>query len=740
MNPSKIDIFIAYAREDKVFLDELRKQLRILKRNGTVNKIWYDGEIIAGQTWEAEIKQELESADIFLLLLSPDFINSDYAYDIEMTKALERHRNGEATLIPIIARACAWHLTPLSELQAPVDGQPLGNLTPLQRDPLYSGIIDAVAKAAQQKRAEKEQTRRYFNDKKAWEKVVQLNTLKSYDNYLNQHPNGKYRSQAESAMAGIKAQQKAEREKIERQAWETAKEQQDYETYLKNYPNGQYTAAAQSAIVARDKEQAQAAKTADKKAFQSAKAQNNIAAYQQYLEDFPDGSYRKAAWKGIQRLEDGEDVVVLPWKKIGLAMAAVLFLGFALWASGVYGDKKANTVLTGDDKITTDTLLEDRNTESKTVEETPVVKIKEEKDEPKEDQPTIEESPPLSLDYRFGKDLIIAKWEGGEAPYLVQLYKGNTRKYSKSVNTKRLDIPITAAYRADAGDYTLTIRDNTNQTSKKMLKIDAPKIVEQPESPPKTSFKAPAMIFVKGDTFTMGCKDGRDKDCRDSEKPAHQVRVKDFSIGKYEVTVEEYLAFADATNSHYPKWLEKGNNYHVETGTDDFYKKKGYSRRAASLPVVGVSWNDAVAYCKWLSRKTGKDYRLPTEAEWEYAARGGQKSNNYQYAGSNTLGTVAWYSGNSDSKPHNVGGKKANELGIYDMSGNVWEWCNDRFDKDYYSNSPSSNPQGAANGRSRVLRGGSWDFSPSFCRVSYRLNGNPDFGSNDLGFRCASSR
>ncbi|MEM9887817.1 MAG: toll/interleukin-1 receptor domain-containing protein, partial [Bacteroidota bacterium] len=125
MNPSKIDIFIAYAREDKVFLNELRKQLRILKRNGTVNKIWYDGEIIAGQTWEAEIKQELENADIFLLLLSPDFINSDYAYDIEMTKALERHRNGEATLIPIIARACAWHLTPLSELQAPVDGQPL---------------------------------------------------------------------------------------------------------------------------------------------------------------------------------------------------------------------------------------------------------------------------------------------------------------------------------------------------------------------------------------------------------------------------------------------------------------------------------------------------------------------------------------------------------------------------------------------------------------------------------------
>ncbi|MEM9889068.1 MAG: hypothetical protein AAF849_24515, partial [Bacteroidota bacterium] len=258
------------------------------------------------------------------------------AYDIEMTKALERHRNGEATLIPIIARACAWHLTPLSELQAPVDGQPLGNLTPLQRDPLYSGIIDAVAKAAQQKRAEKEQTRRYFNDKKAWEKAVQLNTLKSYDNYLLQHPNGQHRSQAESAIAGIKAKQKAEREKIERQAWETAKEQQDYETYLKNYPNGQYAAAAQSAIVARDKEQAQAAKTADKRAFQSAKAQNSIAAYQQYLEDFPQGSYRKAAWKEIEHLENSEDRMVFSWRRIVLAIGAFLFLCFAIWISDLF--------------------------------------------------------------------------------------------------------------------------------------------------------------------------------------------------------------------------------------------------------------------------------------------------------------------------------------------------------------------------------------------------------------------
>lgn len=129
------------------------------------------------------------------------------------------------------------------------------------------------------------------------------------------------------------------------------------------------------------------------------------------------------------------------------------------------------------------------------------------------------------------------------------------------------------------------------------------------------------------------------------------------------------------------------------------------------------------------------NYRLPTEAEWEYAARGGSKSRGYQYAGSDTIGYVAWYRSNSDSKTHAVGQKQSNELGLYDMSGNVWEWCSDRYDSDYYKNSPSQNPKGPSKGSYRVIRGGSWLSAPRNCRVARRDYYTPTFRDSGIGFR-----
>ena len=211
--------------------------------------------------------------------------------------------------------------------------------------------------------------------------------------------------------------------------------------------------------------------------------------------------------------------------------------------------------------------------------------------------------------------------------------------------------------------------------------------------------------------------------------------VRDFYLGKCEVTVREYLQFADATNKNYPEWLEKGNKYNVETGTDGLYKDLGYSRSASNLPVVGVSWDDAVSYCAWMTaRNPGKTYRLPTEAEWEYAAWGGSQGEGYTYAGSNNLDEVAWYSDNSNSKPHAVGQKKANKLGLYDMSGNVWEWCSG-----WYGPGSQSNPKGAASGSVRVIRGGSWFYAAEDCRVSNRNLNSPEFLLINLGFRLASS-
>ena len=241
------------------------------------------------------------------------------------------------------------------------------------------------------------------------------------------------------------------------------------------------------------------------------------------------------------------------------------------------------------------------------------------------------------------------------------------------------------------------------------------------------------MVFVQGGTFQRGSTNG-DYD----EKPVHTVTVDDFYIGKYEVTVAEFKEFIDATG-HKTEAEKTGYRYVYNNGwkmkNDVTWKcdvnGNALSKSEYNHPVIYVSWNDANAYCKW------KGGRLPTEAEWEYAARGGNKSKGYKYSGSNNIDNVAWYSKNSGDKTHSVGKKQANELGIYDMSGNVWEWCNDWYDGNYYSSSPRNNPKGPSSGSLRVLRGGSWYYGGIYCRVASRHYDIPDYSSYVyvLGFR-----
>ena len=156
-----------------------------------------------------------------------------------------------------------------------------------------------------------------------------------------------------------------------------------------------------------------------------------------------------------------------------------------------------------------------------------------------------------------------------------------------------------------------------------------------------------------------------------------------------------------------------------------------------NLPVECVSWNDCQTFISKLNAATGKRFRLPTEAEWEFAARGGKKSKGYKYSGSNNLNKVAWYDDNSNSKTHTVGTKIPNELGIYDMSGNVWEWCSDLYDN--YSSSWQTNPTGLSSGSGRVRRGGSWYGVASLCRSSRRASRDPGSRSIDLGLRLVLS-
>jgi len=220
----------------------------------------------------------------------------------------------------------------------------------------------------------------------------------------------------------------------------------------------------------------------------------------------------------------------------------------------------------------------------------------------------------------------------------------------------------------------------------------------------------PEMIRVEGGTFQMGCTGEQGSDCYPRETPAHNVTLSSFYIGKYPVTQAQWQAVMGDNPSYF-----KGEN----------------------LPVEQVSWHDAQEYINRLNAATGKKYRLPTEAEWEYAARGGNKSQGYKYSGSNSIGNVAWYGDNSGNTTHAVGTKQANELGIYDMSGNVWEWCQDWYES--YSSSAQTNPTGPSWGSYRVFRGGSWDFNAQYCRVSFRDGIYPDDRFDDVGFRVALS-
>ncbi len=213
------------------------------------------------------------------------------------------------------------------------------------------------------------------------------------------------------------------------------------------------------------------------------------------------------------------------------------------------------------------------------------------------------------------------------------------------------------------------------------------------------------MLPVQGGTFTMGATPEQGDDAGNGEKPAHEVTVSDFYMGDTEVTQELWKAVM-------------GSNPSLFKGSD--------------LPVEFVSWDDCQEFIQKLNALTGRTFRLPTEAEWEYAARGGNKSMGYKYAGSNDIDEVAWYGGNSGGKTHPVKGKMPNELGLYDMAGNVYEWCQDWYGD--YSSNAQTNPQGAGKGSFRVLRGGSWFYYYARdCRVSCRccnlqVRDNQDFG------------
>ena len=213
------------------------------------------------------------------------------------------------------------------------------------------------------------------------------------------------------------------------------------------------------------------------------------------------------------------------------------------------------------------------------------------------------------------------------------------------------------------------------------------------------------MVYVSGGTFIMGGDESSD------QTPTHSVTLSSYYICKYEVTQALWRAVMGSNPSKF-----KGDN----------------------LPVEQVSWNDCQTFINRLNSYTGRNFRLPTEAEWEFAARGGNYSRRYKYSGSNYIGDVAWYTDNSGNRTHPVGTKQANELGLYDMSGNVWEWCSDWYGS--YSSYSQSNPTGATSGFGRVERGGNWCGLARYCCSSHRSYYAPGNSFDDLGLRLVLSQ
>jgi formylglycine-generating enzyme required for sulfatase activity len=350
-----------------------------------------------------------------------------------------------------------------------------------------------------------------------------------------------------------------------------------------------------------------------------------------------------------------------------------------------------------------------------------------------------------------GDDTLIAALREASAAAtgeLVVLTSPNAEVYWDGELLGRADAQGELTTKSKLGAHALKVtlagkkdfEQNITLAARQATKIQA-RLEDLPPSPgtvrenPKDGLK---YLWIPPGTFMMGCSPG-DNGCFDNEKPSHQVTItKGFWLGQTEVTVGAYKRLAAATGRQMPP----------EPNFNGRMLNPGWGDEA--MPIVDVTWDEAQAYCGWAGG------RLPTEAEWEYAARGGSTGAHY-----GDLDEIAWYADNSGSQRldsasilkaewanylkrlnengnglHDVGLKRANGFGLYDILGNVWEWVNDWYDQNYYQSSPSQDPTGPASGQFRVLRGGSWFYNPGFVRVSDRFSFSPGNWDFNFGFRC----
>ena len=317
----------------------------------------------------------------------------------------------------------------------------------------------------------------------------------------------------------------------------------------------------------------------------------------------------------------------------------------------------------------------------------------------------------LSVHFKpFGSDVYVDGVKVGQSPRVfngVLVGNHNVEIRKSGYSTSRQTVMISEGQTASISG---SLTSSASSSNANVLSSGSSSLSDNTLTIPVKNGINIEMVKVEAGSFNMGATPEM-KSPYEVEKPVHRVTLtNNYYIGKYEVTQALWQAVMGSNPSHF-----KGD----------------------ALPVEQVSWKDCQKFITKLNRLTGKNFRLPTEAEWEYAARGGNKSRGYRYSGSNTIDDVAWYENDALSQTHPVGTKQPNELEIYDMTGNVMEWCQDWYGS--YSSSPQVNPTGAASGSYRVVRGGGWSDSARDCRTSDRDFISPGGRSSDLGLRLVLS-
>lgn len=697
-----LKVFVSYARRDRERLNSIIDFLQPLQTQQYID-LWHDQLLDAGQDWQAELNHQLDTADVVLSVVTPLLLDNELIMGEALNRALQRARNHELRIVPLIVEPCDWQSTPLGAWPAlPADGDAYSQKTRLEGpnfpwEPLDTLLYNLAISKKENWTWPLEPATTTQTTSAAEDGPLQAGmTLDSRYTLLERIGRGSYGQiwRVEDVQEGVELSLKIELSTKEtsvdafRREYEMLSKLQHLNilryVYFGVWEGQPYLVMPYYAkgSVARIKGKISEAELW-RLAAQMASALAHLHAQsppilhrdvkpQNILFDHEEG-YVLGDF-GISGPEGGQlrGLPAVPYRAPECADASIAQYSTAsdVWALGVTLYELATGSLPfggrgGGNTGTTVSLPE-------------------------------QFSPALGALVK-----VCLAVEPGARPSAKILAREAELVYMTQ-GQRQAPEATTPAPKFVQDTNNLAATKSPPKTAVKKERTIFQRLFglgkeEEPEIEP------PEMIFVRGGTFQMG-EEG-------IATPVHPVTLSDFEIGKYPVTQKLWVDIMGSNPSQF-----KGDD----------------------LPVERVSWEDVQGFLKKLNaRYPDKDYRLPTEAEWEFAARGGTLSKGFTYAGSNDLNEVGWFLDNSNSKTHPVGQKKTNELGIYDMSGNVWEWCSDCYGGYEDSKQPIYNPTGSAAGSSRVNRGGSWNYESIPCRVANRFYWDPGNRRYDLGFRLA---